>query len=79
MNDEVILDEPQVFLTRKKVSEILGVSVRTVDRIKERGLLRTKDWVGNVQLFSAEQVRDLQEYFARKEWYRDGGEADEAE
>ena len=77
MNDEVTLKEP-ILYTKKRVAALLNVSERTISRIQEKGLLRPKEKVGNVILFTPDSVQDLFEFFQRKEWYRAGGESDEA-
>lgn len=79
MIDEVTLKEP-IFLTRKTVADLCGISVRQVDRIRAKNLLQEEKYrCGNVVLFTADSVEDLQEYFDKKDWYRQGGENYEVE
>ena len=78
MNDEVILEEPRVYYTTQTVAKLLNVTPRSVQRLRERGLLRTETKIGRSRLYTADSVKDLVDFFQRKQWYQGAGnEADE--
>ena len=59
-------------LTREGVSEILGVSISTVDRMKKRGILKVRERTEKGIQFEKDSVIQAQEYLYLRELYRLG-------
>lgn len=52
------MEDNAVFITRKTAADVLGVSVRTIDRYVSEGHLTKYKRLGST-LFDAEEVREL--------------------
>ncbi len=79
MNEEVMLGEPRVYYTTHTVAKLLKVTPRSVQRMRNKGLLETEAVIGNSRVYTAASVSDLLDYFQRRQWYRSGGESDGVE
>jgi len=62
----------RVPMTRDHVSEMLEVSLSTVDRMKRRGVLEISGRIGNVVLFDPDSVSQVRAFLKMREWFLGG-------
>ena len=56
-------------MTRYHVARALGVSLSSVDRMRNRGVLETSGRIGNVVIFDGDSVSQVRDFLEMRDWF----------